>query len=68
MATPLAESKLLLDVNEAATVLSMGRTAIYEEIRTGRLRSIKRGRSRLIPMKSIHEFVESLMSEEGAVA
>ena len=63
--TAALETKVLLEVNEAAELLSMGRTAIYEEIRSGRLKSIKRGRSRLIPMKCIHEFVERLMSEEA---
>ncbi|GAA1699112.1 helix-turn-helix domain-containing protein [Fodinicola feengrottensis] len=57
--------KVLLDVQEAAQMLSMGRTAVFEEIRLGRLKSVKRGRTRLIPVQCIEEFVSLLLSEMG---
>ena len=44
-------------------VLSMGRTAIYEQIRSGRLRTVTQGRSRLIPASAIAEYVKLLESE-----
>jgi len=44
-------------------LLSLSRTAIYEQIRSNRLRSVKRGRSRLIPEAAIAEFVALLERE-----
>jgi excisionase family DNA binding protein len=48
-------------------VLSMSRSAIYEEIRAGRLRSVKRGRSRLISASAIADYV-ALLENETRVA
>ena len=45
------------------TVLSLGRSVIYEQIRSGRLRSVTQGRSRLIPASAIAEYVALLESE-----
>lgn len=47
----------LLDVYEAASALSLGRTALYGEIARGRLRSVTVGRRRLIPSAAIAEFI-----------
>ncbi|WP_395111591.1 helix-turn-helix domain-containing protein [Actinomadura sp. SCN-SB] len=55
--------KALYKVTEAMTMLSQSRSVIYEEIRSGRLRSITRGRSRLIPASAIPEYVELLERE-----
>jgi excisionase family DNA binding protein len=66
MTTPTVEAKLMLDVREAAEMLSMGRTAVFEEIRLGRLRSVKRGRSRLIPVECLREYVVRLLAESSA--
>ena len=52
--------KVLYRVIEATTVLSMSRSALYEEIRSGRLRSVKRGRSRLISASAIADYVALL--------
>jgi excisionase family DNA binding protein len=49
-------------------VLSLGRSSIYEHIRSGRLRSVTQGRSRLIPASAIVEYVKLLESENGARA
>lgn len=38
-------------------LLSMSRTTIYEQLRTGRLRSVHQGRARLIPASAIDEYV-----------
>jgi excisionase family DNA binding protein len=67
MTTATPETRLMLDVAEAARMLSMGRTAVFEEIRRGRLKSVKRGRARLIPTQCLEEFVNLLLaeSEEG---
>ena len=58
--------QVLYRVAEATTVLSMSRSAIYEEIRSGRLRSVKRGRSRLISASAIAEYVVLLEQETRA--
>jgi excisionase family DNA binding protein len=63
-------SPLMVDVATAALMLGIGRTAVYEEIRLGRLKAVKRGKSRLIPVKSLNEYVQLLLSEaeEGEAA
>jgi excisionase family DNA binding protein len=44
-------------------LLSLSRTVIHEQIRSGRLRSVCQGRSRLIPATAITEYVALLESE-----
>jgi excisionase family DNA binding protein len=41
-------------------VLSMSRSVIYEQIRSGRLRSVTQGRSRLIPASAIADYIALL--------
>jgi len=60
-----SSGKVLYRVTEAMAVLSMSRSAIYEEIRAGRLRSVKRGRSRLISASAITDYV-ALLEHEAA--
>jgi excisionase family DNA binding protein len=62
----LAADKQLYRIRDAMVVLSLGRTAIYEQIRSGRLRSVTQGRSRLIPASAIAEYVKLLESEARA--
>lgn len=50
-------------VDEAAEALRLSRSAIYELIRSGRLRSVKEGRRRLIPVEALGEYVASLGGE-----
>ncbi|BBF99461.1 MULTISPECIES: helix-turn-helix domain-containing protein [Pseudonocardia] len=51
---------LLLTVKEAAEVLRMSTSRVYDLMRTRQLRSHKVGRARLIPAEALREFVESL--------
>jgi excisionase family DNA binding protein len=60
--------KQLYRVSDAMTVLSLGRTAIYEQIRSGRLRSVTQGRSRLIPASAIADYVALLEREAKEAA
>ena len=55
--------KLLLTAEEAARVLSVGRSTVYDLIRLRLLRSVKIGRSRLIPATACRELVERLMEQ-----
>jgi len=57
----------LYKVAEAMIVLSMSRSVIYEQIRSGRLRSVTQGRSRLIPASAIAEYI-ALLERESQVA
>ena len=61
------ESKTLprvLRVEEAARELRIGRSLVYDLIRTGRLRSFKVGSRRLIPAAAIEETIAILSGEE----
>lgn len=53
----------LYRVPDAMAALRMSRTVIYELIRSGRLRSVKQGRSRLIPTEAITDYINLLTSE-----
>lgn len=57
----------LYRVADAMVVLSMSRSVIYEQIRSGRLRSVTQGRSRLIPASAIADYV-GLLERESKVA
>jgi len=50
----------LLDVEEAARALGLGRTSVYHELMAGRLRSVKVGRRRLVPGDALDEFAALL--------
>lgn len=55
----------LYRITEAMRLLSMSRSVIYEQLRSGRLRSVKQGRARLVPAVAIQEYVQLLMNEAG---
>ncbi|MGP4105188.1 helix-turn-helix domain-containing protein [Nonomuraea sp. KM90] len=57
----------LYDVNEAGVVLRLSRRYLYEQIRSGRLRSVKAGRARRVPASAIAEYV-ALLEQEGQSA
>ncbi|GAB3569965.1 hypothetical protein GCM10027445_22630 [Amycolatopsis endophytica] len=54
---------ILLRVDEAAHLLGIGRTRVYDLIRLGQLRSVKVFDSRRIPRDAIDEYVRSLMAQ-----
>ncbi|UJW34216.1 helix-turn-helix domain-containing protein [Saccharothrix sp. AJ9571] len=55
----------LYRIPEAMRLLSMSRSVIYEQIRAGRLTTVKQGRTRLVPAIAINQYVELLMRESG---
>lgn len=63
--TPTASPKALYQIPEAMALLSMSRAVIYEQLRAGRLRSVKQGRRRLVPATAIIEYVQLLEREAG---
>ncbi|WP_432509335.1 excisionase family DNA-binding protein [Kineococcus auxinigenes] len=52
--------RLLYRVQDAAEVLSLSRSVVFELLRSGRLRSVQEGRTRLIPYEALREYVASL--------
>jgi excisionase family DNA binding protein len=63
-------SRVLYRIPEAMMLLGISRTVIYEQLRSGRLRSVKQGRTRLIPGTAIADYVALLEREAtlGAAA
>lgn len=61
-------ARMLYKVEEAMLLLSLSRSVLYEQIRAGRLRSVKEGRSRRIPASAITEYVSLLEREAGEAA
>ena len=55
---------ILYSVDEAASALRLSKSVLYELIRSGRLRTVKAGRRRLVPVAALAEYVASL--EAGA--
>ncbi len=58
--------KALYRIPEAMRLLSLSRSVIYNQIRAGRLRSVKEGTARLIPADAITEYVALLEAEAEA--
>lgn len=54
--------KLLLNVNEAASILGCGRTYVYGMIQRGELPVVKLGRLTRIPARALVEFVDGDVS------
>ena len=63
MAATSPAAERLLDVNEAAALLGIGRTATYGELQAGRLASVKVGRRRLVPAGAIGAYVAARRAE-----
>ncbi|MEV5516936.1 helix-turn-helix domain-containing protein [Streptomyces flaveolus] len=70
MSTTLAPpaEQLLYTPEEAAKALRIGRSTVYEEIRLGRLQTVRIGRRRLVPPEYIAQYVELLKREAKANA
>lgn len=54
---------VLYRVDEAADAMRLSRTAIYELIRSGQLRTVKLGRRRLVPVEALTEYVSTAMGQ-----
>lgn len=55
----------LLSIDAAADALGVRRTRIYQELQSGRLRSLRIGRRRLIPSAAIAERIEAATATNG---
>lgn len=56
----ITEPPRLIKVEDAAKLLNIGRSAVYDLIRSGRLRSVKIGKSRRIPREAVDEVITLL--------
>jgi excisionase family DNA binding protein len=56
-------SRQLYRITEAMELLSLKRSVMYEQLRSGRLRSVTVGRTRLVPAAAIAEYVALLERE-----
>ena len=52
---------ILVSVEEAATLLRIGRTTAYELVMSGRIQSVKVGRRRLIHRQGLECYVDELV-------
>lgn len=61
--TDQIDQQRLYRISETLRLIPLSRSVIYEQIRCGRLRSVKQGRTRLVPASAIDEYIALLESE-----
>ena len=55
--------RLLLTPEDAAELLGVGRTKLYELLRLGAIESVRIGRARRVPADALHDYVTRLRTE-----
>jgi excisionase family DNA binding protein len=60
-ATTTPDLKMLCTVEEVATILSIGRTAAWELVRNRKVKSLKIGRTRRVPLAALREYIDKLL-------
>ncbi|MDF5755431.1 helix-turn-helix domain-containing protein [Spongiactinospora sp. TRM90649] len=73
MTAPAPDAPRLSDVQlyripDAVRLLGLSRSEIYEQIRAGRLRSVKQGRARLFTANGIRNYIALLEKEAQEAA
>ena len=63
-----ADRPLFYRIPEVMTLLAMSRSVLFEQLRTGRLGSVRQGRSRRIPVAAILDYIDLLEREAAAEA
>lgn len=53
-------NQLTYTIDEASKVIGLGRTRLYEELNSGRLKGVRAGRRTLIPHASIEDWLNEL--------
>jgi excisionase family DNA binding protein len=59
----MESNPILVSVVEAAHMLSIGRTAAWELVRKQKIKSVKIGRARRVPVSAVQEYVQRLLDE-----
>jgi excisionase family DNA binding protein len=54
---------LLVRVEEAARILSLSRSTIYEMLDSGELPSVRRGAARRIPLAALHAWIAQQLTQ-----
>ncbi|WP_409056801.1 helix-turn-helix domain-containing protein [Streptomyces sp. SYP-A7185] len=68
MSTAAPPEQVLYRPEEAAKVLRIGRSLVYEEIRLGRLQTVRIGRRRLVPPEYVTAYIDLLKREAEEAA
>jgi excisionase family DNA binding protein len=58
--------KLLVSIPEAAVVVGLGRTKLYELVARGEIATVRIGRAVRVPVRALEDFVERLQ-EQGEI-
>lgn len=61
--TALAPEPRLYDIPDLCRILRISRSLLYEQIRSGRLRTVKQGRSRRASDTAVREYIALLEKE-----
>jgi excisionase family DNA binding protein len=56
---------LLMRVEDAATLLGLGRTRTYQLVMSGKIQSVKVGRKRLVVRAGLDRFIGDLLADQG---
>ncbi|GAA0932433.1 helix-turn-helix domain-containing protein [Nonomuraea longicatena] len=67
MNTPLEDTQLYR-ITDAMRLLKLSRSLIYDQIRAGRLSSVKQGRARLFTANGIRKYIALLETEAAEEA
>jgi excisionase family DNA binding protein len=59
------QSKLLVSVEEAAQMLSIGRSLVYKLVMSKQVLSVKIGRNRRIPVFALEAFIAQQTGQSG---
>jgi excisionase family DNA binding protein len=60
----MQDTPLLVTAERASELTQLGRSTIYQLLKSGELQSVKIGRSRRIPRKALEDFVAGLREEQ----
>jgi excisionase family DNA binding protein len=63
---PASVPQVMYRIPQVMKMLGLSRSVIFEQLRTGRLRSVRQGRTRLVPADAVDDYVDLLKREAAA--